>query len=77
MNDLHMLANSKKEMQIKDDKQLIDLTSLVEFLTSKFDELKRERKGKDELIKSFQIEVSSLNVELKNLEQTLNKIYFK
>ena len=77
MNDLHMLANSKKEMQIKDDKQLIDLTSLVEFLTSKFDGLKRERKGKDELIKSFQIEVSSLNVELKNLEQTLNKIYFK
>ena len=77
MNDLYMLANSKKEMQIKDDKQLIDLTSLVEFLTSKFDELKRERKGKDELIKSFQIEVSSLNVELKNLEQTLNKIYFK
>ena len=77
MNDLYMLANSKKEMQIKDDKQLIDLTSLVEFLTSKFDEIKRERKGKDELIKSFQIEVSSLNVELKNLEQTLNKIYFK
>ena len=77
MNDLYMLANSKKEMQIKDDKELIDLTSLVEFLTSKFDELKRERKGKDELIKSFQIEVSSLNVELKNLEQTLNKIYFK
>ena len=52
MNDLYMLANSNKEMQIKGDKQLIDLTSLVEFLTSKFDELERDRKGKDELINS-------------------------
>ena len=45
-----MLANSNNEMQIKGDKQLIDLTSLVEFLTSKFDELEKERKEKDGLI---------------------------
>ena len=64
-----MLANSNKEMQIKGDKQLIDLTSSVEFLTSKFDELERERKEKDELINSLQIEVSSLKVEVKNLEK--------
>ena len=50
-------------------KQLIDLTSSVEFLTSKFDELERERKEKDELINSLQIEVSSLKVEVKNLEK--------
>ena len=48
-----MLANSNKEMQIKGDKLLIDLTSSVEFLTTKFDELKKERKKKeDELINS-------------------------
>ena len=35
LNDLYMSANSNKEMQIKGDKQLIDLTSSVEFLTSK------------------------------------------
>ena len=29
-----MLANSNKEMQIKGDKQLIDLTSSVEFLAT-------------------------------------------
>ena len=63
-----MLANSNKEMQIKGDKLLIDLTSSVEFLTTKFDELKKERKKKeDELINSHQIEVSSLEVEVKNL----------
>ena len=45
-----MLANSNNEIQIKGDKQLIDLTSLVEFLTSKFDELEKERKEKDGLI---------------------------
>ena len=69
MNDLYMLANSNKEMQIKGDKQLIDLTSSVEFLTTKFDELEKERKEKDELINSLQIEVSSLKVEVKNLEK--------
>ena len=61
-----MLANSNKEMQIKGDKQLIDLTSSVE---SKFDELERERKEKDQLINSLQIEASSLKVEVKNLEK--------
>ena len=40
----------------------------MEFLTFKFDELERERKEKDELMNIFQIEVSSLKVEVKNLE---------
>ena len=31
MNDLYMPPNSNKEMQIKGDKQLIDLNSLVQF----------------------------------------------
>ena len=64
MNDLYMLANSNKEMQIKGDKQLTDLTSSVEFLTSKLNELERERKEKDELISRLQIEVSSPQVEI-------------
>ena len=69
MNDVYLLANSNKETQIKADKQLIDLTSSVEFLTSKFDELERERKEKDELINILQIDFSSLKVEVKNLEK--------
>ena len=48
MNDLYMLANNNKEMQMKGDKQLIDSTSSVELLTTKFDELEKERKEKDE-----------------------------
>ena len=69
MNDLYLLANSNKEMQIKADKQIFDLTSSVKFLTSKFDELERERKEKDELINILQIDFSSLKVEVKNLEK--------
>ena len=69
MNDLYMLANSNKEIQIKGDKQLIELTSSVEFLTSKLDELEKERKEKHELINSLQIEVYSLEVEIKYLEK--------
>lgn len=44
-------------MHIKGDKQLIGLTSSVESLTFKFDELEKERKQKDELINSLQIEL--------------------
>ena len=44
INDLYMLANSNKDMQIKGNTQLIDLTSSEEFLTSKFDEPEKERK---------------------------------
>ena len=69
VNDLYMLANSNKEMQINGDKQLIELTSWVEFLTSKFDELENKRKEKVELINSLQIKVSSLKVEVKNLKE--------
>ena len=69
MNDLYMLANSNKEMRIKGDKQFVDLTSSVESLTTKFDELQKEKKGKDELINRLRIEVSSFKVEVKNLEK--------
>ena len=69
MNDLYMLANNNKEMQIKGDKQLIDLTSSAEFLTSKFDQLEKKRNEKDDLINSLQIEVSSLKIEVKILKK--------
>ena len=64
-----MLANSNKEMQIKGDKQLTDLPSSIEFLTTKFDELEKEREEKYELINSLQIEVFSFKVKVKNLEK--------
>ena len=64
-----MLGNNNKKMGIKGEKQLIDLTSSVEFLTSKFDELENEIKEKDEFINSLQIEVSSVKAEVKIQEK--------
>ena len=64
-----MLGNNNKKMEIKGEKQLIDLTSSVEFLTSKFDELENEIKEKDEFINSLQIEVSSVKAEVKIQEK--------
>ena len=69
INDLYMLANINKEMETKGDKQLIDLTSSVGFLTFEFNELEKERKEKHELINSLQIQVSFLKVGEKNLEK--------
>ena len=62
-----MPANSNKEMQIKGDKKLIDLTSSGKFLISKFDDLEKERKEKHELINTLQI--SSFKVAVKNFEK--------
>ena len=69
MNDLYMLANSNKEMKIKADKKLIDLTSSGKFLISKFDDLEKERKEKHELINTLQIEISSLKFAVKSFEK--------
>ena len=55
--------NLNKEMQIKGDKKLTDITSLLKFLTSKFDEVEKERKEKYILI-----EVSSPKDRVGNLE---------
>ena len=48
--------------RVKGDKQLIDLFSMVKFVM--------ERKAKDELINSLQIQVSSFKVEIKNLDKS-------
>ena len=49
--------------------QIIDLTSSVEFFTSKFDELEKEREEEDELINSLQVVTLFLKAEVKNLEK--------
>ena len=51
---IYEVANSTKKTQMKDEKQLADLTSSVDYITKKFDEFEEERKKKDEQIKCFQ-----------------------
>ena len=41
---MYGVASSTKESQIKDEKQLEDVTSSVDYITKKFDEYEEERK---------------------------------
>ena len=50
-------------------KRLLISPFLVKFLTFKCNEIRKERKEKDELINIFLIEVSFLKVKVKNLEK--------
>ena len=60
MVKIYEVANSTKETQIKDEKQLADLTSSLDYITKKFDEFEEERKKKDKQTKCFQDHVPFL-----------------
>ena len=47
-------------MHIKGEKQLTDLAGSVKFITSKFDELEKDRKEKEKKINNLKGEVSSI-----------------
>ena len=65
-NVLSQLTVGKfQEIQIIGDKQLNDLTSSVEFLTSQFDELENEKKKKKEK-DELKIKFSSLKDNVEN-----------
>ena len=42
-----------KEGQIKDEKQLAELTEAIDFISNNFDEYEKDRKEKEERIKTF------------------------
>ena len=59
-------------MHIKGKKQLVDLAGSVKFMTSKFDELEKDRKGKENMIKKLKGEVSYLTVQLGKTEESID-----
>ena len=42
--EIYEQGNENRNMHIKDKKQLVDLAESVKFMTSKFDELEKDRK---------------------------------
>ena len=52
-------------MQIEGGKQLAELTESVQHMSDKFDDFKKDRKGKKEIINNLKEEVSTLKVGLK------------
>ena len=62
------MAQSNNEKHIKGEKQLLDLTESINFMTKKFDDYEKDRAEKEKLIKDLKEEVSFLNNEHEQLK---------
>ena len=56
-------------MQIKDDKQLADLTQSVKLMSEKFDEFEKDHKEKEKITNGLKQEVNGLNERVEPLEK--------
>ena len=63
--------NENKNMYIKGEKQLVDLAESVTFMTSKFDELEKDRKGKEKIINNLKGEVNCVSEKLGKLGESI------
>ena len=67
--DFYTLAHSTQDHQIKGDKQLIDLTESINFLSDKFKEYEEDRAKKNKIIEDLKSEVDSLSTKIEKLEK--------
>ena len=70
--EIYEQRNENKNMHIKGEKQLVDLAESVKFMTSKFDELEKDRKQKEKIINNLKGEVSYLSEKLGKLEDSID-----
>ena len=70
--EIYEQGNENKNMHIKGEKQLVDLAESVKFMTSKFDELEKDRKEKEKIINNLKGEVSYLSEKLGKLEDSID-----
>ena len=68
VKELFILAQSNNEKHIKGEKQLLDLTESINFMTKKIDDYEKDRAEKEKLIKDLREEVSSLKNEHEQLK---------
>ena len=67
--DIYTLLHSTQNHQIKDEKQLIDLTESIDFLPGKFKEHEEDRAKKNKIIQDLKSEVDSLSTKAEKLEK--------
>ena len=70
--EIHEQGNENKNMHIKGENQLVDLAESVKFITSKFDELEKDRKEKEKIINNLKSEVSYLSEKLGKMEESID-----
>ena len=73
VKDIHKLALSNNDNQIKGEKQLADLTESIKFMSDKFDEFEKERHEQKKVIEELRGEVSSLNEKLNSLTEQVDR----
>ena len=69
IKDIYTLAHSTQDHQIKGEKQLIDLTESINFLSDKFKEYEKDRAKKDKIIEDLKSEVDSLSTKIEKVER--------
>ena len=70
--EIYEQGNENKNMHIKGEKELVDLAGSVNFMTSKFDELKKDRKEKEKISNNLKDQVSYLSEKLGKLEESID-----
>ena len=68
VKELYILAQSNNEKHIKGEKQLLDLTESINFMTKRFDNYEKDWAEKEKLIKDLREEVPSLKNEHEQLK---------
>ena len=73
VKDIHKLALSNNDNQIKGEKQLADLSESIKFMSDKFDEFEKERQEQKKVIEELRGEVSSLNEKLNGFTEQVDR----
>ena len=73
MQDIHQLALSNNNNQIKDEKLLGDLSELIKFKSDEFDEFEKERQKQKKASEELRDEVSSLNEKLNGITEQVDR----
>ena len=72
IKQIHDLATSTQESQIKGEGQLAELTKSVNLISARFDEYEEDRKRKEEVINSLRKKVCSLSETVGKLEAEID-----
>ena len=72
VKDIRKLALSNYNNQIKDEKQLADLSESIKFMSDKIDKFEKERQEQKKVIEELRGEVSSLNEKLNGFTEQVD-----
>ena len=72
--EIYNLEHDRRNIQIKDDKQLEDLNKSVQLMSDKFDVYEEDCKEKEKIIDSLQCEVSCWKEKTNVIEKNLTRV---